>query len=129
LGGESSLTAGMLLSPDSDEEERSALTEAKEFLLDELSGGGRKQSELLKEAKSLGISERTLKRAKSEIGIKAAKEGFGEQGYWIWPLPDTAKDAKHTDSRDLAPLNDKRVENPNPLEDGKEVFDQSIVKT
>lgn len=40
----------------------------------------------------MGISERTLKRAKKNLGVEAFKQGFGKDGAWMWRLP--VKEAK-----------------------------------
>jgi AAA domain/Bifunctional DNA primase/polymerase, N-terminal len=87
--GASTLTAGIILSLPSDEEERGTLAEAKEFLLAALSEGSRDNKVLKQEAKQAGISERTLFRAKQELNIKAEKVGVpGAKGQtWVWKLP------------------------------------------
>jgi hypothetical protein len=45
-----------------------------------------------------GIKPRTLDRAKTDLGVKAAREGFGSEGRWVWYMPQSAptltKDAK-----------------------------------
>src|SRR5215212_3954620 len=65
-----------LLKGPQDEEERSAADEARDFLRSVLAGGVRKESNSVKaEAKSLGISETTLKRVKRSIGVKSVKIG------------------------------------------------------
>jgi putative DNA primase/helicase len=62
-----------------------AISEAKEFLSATLAGGSVDADEVIKEAKALGISEITLRRAKSELGVVAAKDSF--RGPWQWALP------------------------------------------
>jgi AAA domain len=67
------------------EVERSALDEAKDFLRIELAESARIAGDLLKEARGVGISERTLQRARTELGLRSEKAGFGEG--WEWSLP------------------------------------------
>lgn len=67
--GESSVSAGELLAPDLQPEERSVREEAAEFLLEALADGPRPQPEVTKEARALGISEKTLRRAKGDLGV------------------------------------------------------------
>jgi putative DNA primase/helicase len=69
----------------SDPEEHSALGEAKEFLLEELKAGPVPVKKIYAEARDAGHSEKTLNRAKKELGIKAAKAGFS--GGWAWNIP------------------------------------------
>jgi len=78
---------------ESSKEDHSALKEAKDFLIEALSDDEeRYASELIKWAHSLRISERTLKRAKAELGILTRK--FGNA--WTWQLPPKPED--QTDS-------------------------------
>lgn len=68
------------------EEERSALDEAVDFLREELADGQRRPAgDLFKEARKVGISDRTLQRARKRLGIETAKAGFGRG--WEWWLP------------------------------------------
>lgn len=84
-----------------DEEERSALAEARQFLQDELSDGPMYSVQVLKNGRQAGISEPTLRRAKNALKVRSEKEGDGS---WSWRLPDlgegkTAKD-DHTQKDD-----------------------------
>jgi hypothetical protein len=68
------------------EEERSAIDDATEFLLGELGDGQRHPAEeLFKTARKVGISDRTLQRARKASGAKTEKAAFG--GGWEWWLP------------------------------------------
>jgi hypothetical protein len=95
--GVSAAKADALLRVPQDPEERSALAEALEFLRDELDGGPVMARELKADAKRFDISERTLARAKSTLGVVSRREGL--EG-WSWHLPGKAdrnaarKDAK-----------------------------------
>lgn len=60
--------------------------EGEKFLHEELKDGPRNARELIELAKSqLGISERTLQRAKERIGIVATKSGYRDG--WVWQYP------------------------------------------
>jgi RecA-family ATPase len=73
------------------DEGASALDDACEFLRCELSGGPKPSKYLLGEARQAGHSERTLKRAKSRLGVESRKTGT----VWEWALrPEDGKDAK-----------------------------------
>ncbi|WP_338722412.1 AAA family ATPase [Devosia sp. XK-2] len=56
---------------------------AEEFLRRELRDGPRKANEMKALADELGISERTLDRARSRIGVKSVQKKSG----WVWSLP------------------------------------------
>ena len=85
--GVSEATAGQLLRVPVDEEEKSALTEAKEFLLSELRPRPMSAKHVKKNADGADIAYRTLKRAKQALGVRSKKEGDGS---WTWSLPDKA---------------------------------------
>jgi hypothetical protein len=63
-----------------------AQREAREFLLERLADGPVKIADLLKEAKTLGISQSSLKRAKRKLGLPATKEKKLD-GEWSWEMP------------------------------------------
>jgi RecA-family ATPase len=66
-----------------DREDRSAIDEAKAFLESELQPSVRRRATgLLQHARRLDISERTLRRAKKELGVQSAKHQF--EGHWEW---------------------------------------------
>ena len=67
-------TAQQLLRVPEDEEEKSALSEAKEFLLSELKGSPMAARQVKKNAVEADVSERTLKRAKAALGVISTKE-------------------------------------------------------
>jgi hypothetical protein len=62
--------------------------QAKEFLLDQLKDGPKPQADVTAAARAASISEITLKRARRDLGVTAAKDGY--QGAWTLALP-TAK--------------------------------------
>jgi hypothetical protein len=87
------LDANAVLAPPAkdDPDEKSGLREAEHFLLTVLSEGWVECRQVLKEARDSGISERTLKRAKEDIGVVSQREGIeGKRGggRWYWRLPE-----------------------------------------
>lgn len=89
--GESGHTAVSLLAATVGQDDDSgARIEAKNFLLEELANGPRKQSELIGTARKAGISDATLRRAKRLAGVKSHRvsQGTAGGGYWVWELQD-----------------------------------------
>jgi hypothetical protein len=85
--GHSSHTAASLLAASgNNEEDKSALEEAKTFLKESLAEGGQWVKQLIMEARQQGISDRTLKRAKAFLGIKSYRVGTGAEGGWKWTI-------------------------------------------
>lgn len=78
--GLSDLTEEILLQQEGDGESRSAVKEAEEFLHELLKNGPISIAEIKSERAAAGISEKTLKRAKSNLNIKSKKVGND----WIW---------------------------------------------
>jgi hypothetical protein len=91
-GGTSTLTARDILKEPADPEQKSALSKAKEFLSQELADGPVPAEEVKEDARGVGISERTLKRAKRELGITSRKRG----GVWHWELAREEREAGHS---------------------------------
>jgi len=89
--GESSVSAGEILAADLQPEERSAREEAAQFLLEALTDGSRPQPEVIKDARALGISEKTLRRAKGDLGVVSTPRyepgRRGAAGH-DWQLPE-----------------------------------------
>jgi putative DNA primase/helicase len=86
LLGESEHSGTSLLTV-ADEDERSAIEEAVEFLRDFLADGTRQRAnEIYKEAKALHIHDRTLHKASRRLGVKREKAGFTRG--WEWWLPE-----------------------------------------
>jgi hypothetical protein len=90
--GFSEATAAQLLRVPEDDEEKSALTEAKEFLLSELARTPFAAKAIKKSAREADISERTLRRAKQVLGVRSEKESDGS---WTWSLPDKKSEEGH----------------------------------
>ncbi|GJL56891.1 MAG: hypothetical protein NPIRA02_40230 [Nitrospirales bacterium] len=80
------VTPESMLTSKKDPEEQSALEFAEEWLKDFLDECDRAAEDVLKAARRIGISERTLNRAKKSLGIGRRKEGFGKDGTWMWSL-------------------------------------------
>lgn len=90
------LTAEDLNAPyDRSSEERGSRDEAIDWLRDILQDGPQYSQDLIKRAKDeLGVSERTLKRAKAAIDAGHFKEP-GRGGRWMWELSNDDKQGNH----------------------------------
>jgi hypothetical protein len=66
-------------------EERSEREEALDFLRAELAGGPQPTRDVKRAASEAGISERTLARARKDLGVRAEKDGLGP---WVLRLPE-----------------------------------------
>lgn len=93
--GVSDLTASRILSGMATDEDRAALTTAINLLKDALEGGERLADDIRAETKMAGISERTLKRARSDLNVVWRREGFGIGAIYYWSLPDPSKNGFH----------------------------------
>jgi putative DNA primase/helicase len=63
-----------------------ARDDAKKFLAELLAAGPVPKAEIEEAADANGIAERTLRRAKNELGIVAKKDG--QDGCWRWHMPE-----------------------------------------
>jgi hypothetical protein len=86
--GRSEHTAEALNAAPVDQEERSALDEAKDFLEATLHSEPRKVYEITKQARREGIADRTLRRAAKEMGVEKQRIGFGPGSYVEWSIAD-----------------------------------------
>ncbi len=84
------VTAIDALAPE-DSEGRSALDAAKEFLEVELAAGPVGTKQLQKDAEGAGHKWATIRRAKTALGIEAAKGGMGDGWEWRNPGPKMLK--------------------------------------
>lgn len=91
--GESQRTAADLLVDSGGEEDRTIKDDAKQFLQELLSDGRVLQQEVMSEGKKQGFSEKTLRRAKKELGIKSSHDGQGRETKWYWSFPGMDKPA------------------------------------
>jgi hypothetical protein len=91
--GESGLTAETMLSQLRNDtgEERGEKQDAISFLKTVLSDGERPAKDVQTEARQLGISEKTLQRAKHALNVKSDKKGgnFGGNPQWFWKMETT----------------------------------------
>ena len=94
IGADPSLTAERLLGSNVSSDERSARDEAIEFLREQLTDGPQLATMLLRDSKSLGISERTLKRAKVDLNIRSWRSS---EGVWLWQFPEAHEANDATD--------------------------------
>jgi hypothetical protein len=85
--GESSRTAVDLLIDNAGEEEVGLRGFAREFLEGLLAEGPVPSQEVFIKGKREGLSERTLRRAQKDLGIKPKRLGGGRDGKWQWDLP------------------------------------------
>ena len=81
-------------------DDRSALLEAQQVLYSILSKGRVSANNVHRFAKQATVSERTLKRAKRNLGVRSWKFGSGPGSRWYWELPD--------DQKLLRPFKDRR---------------------
>jgi hypothetical protein len=80
------MTADQAIAAQGDQEDRSELADAIEFLRQELAGGGVLSRQLRKAADGGGLAWRTVQRAKRALGVVSNKQGM--QGGWLWRLPE-----------------------------------------
>ncbi len=83
--GGSSLTADELLAIPADDEERGAVEEAADWLVDLLAVGPMASKPVVDAARKAGIAERTLRRAAKRLGVRPRKVGMASG--WVWALP------------------------------------------
>jgi len=95
-----------------------ALDEAAEWLREVLSHGPVEVRRVEADAKACGLSVRTIRRAKREIGAIARKESFG--GGWSWALP--AEGGQGAEEKSLAAFgqNERLGGCKDAYEDGQE---------
>jgi putative DNA primase/helicase len=85
--GESSVTASSVMGQPVDPTERQELTDAEKWLADALSTGPITANDIYRDGRKDGYSDKTLRRAKSKLGIDVYREGYGKEGGWFWRLP------------------------------------------
>jgi hypothetical protein len=82
--GSSAQTATSVLAAPDNEDDKSQLDEAIDWLKAELTDGQQRSAELLKKAKHDGVAEPTLRKAKARLRVRVTK-GFAG---WLWELPE-----------------------------------------
>jgi hypothetical protein len=80
--GEADVSADDLVRPQERDEEAGAVIEAVDWLRDRLVSGSAPARDLIRDAKADGIAERTLRRARDRLGVKATREGFPARTTW-----------------------------------------------
>jgi putative DNA primase/helicase len=68
---------------------------AEHFLIEFLAEGAKTVAEVREAVKAHCLAWRTVERAKSKLGIRATRKGFGEDGGWQWEIPDTFNRPPH----------------------------------
>jgi hypothetical protein len=87
------MTADEAMAPaDDKDKDRRLRNEAANWLKDELQSGPAASQQLFTRGKAGGFSEKTLRRAKHDLRLRAYKEGFGSGSTWMWALPFTEED-------------------------------------
>jgi hypothetical protein len=76
--------------------DRSALTDAGDFLAGELANGPMPAKAIQKSAREAGIAERTLQRAKAALKVISQKDGAA--GPWLWMLPAETTNLANSES-------------------------------
>ena len=89
-GGSNHSADALLAASAGGPEERSALDDAKAFLMDVLSIGSAPSKQIQKQARQAGIMRKTLQRAKKALGVKSTREEY--QSPWMWSLPIDGQD-------------------------------------
>jgi hypothetical protein len=87
--GESTLTAAALLAAEKEPESATALEEAEDFLRQQMDNRRAQVGKVIRDARLMGITERTLRRAKVRLGLASHKQS-GPLGLWYWELPGKA---------------------------------------
>jgi hypothetical protein len=93
------------------EEAVSVLEDAVRLLMDLLTERDQSYREILKEAKTAGISERTLRTAKTQLGVRSYRVNHpGTGAKWLWSL----KSAKEAESNAVAVQRQRAKAQTNP---------------
>jgi hypothetical protein len=111
--------ADSLIGPRLDAHEHSAVDEAKDFLRAELADGPKLARQVIKDAHEAAIAEKTLRRAKSDLGVLSDREGgIAGKGRWLWALPKRANPIDASESGEAGPLsaNGSVERSPGPVQ-------------
>jgi DNA repair protein RadA/Sms len=82
--GPTSISALDLAASGMAEEDRDAINEAAEYLADTLRGGPKPAGEIFSEAKDMGFSTSTIRRAKLRLTVKSRKKSGEKYGKFEW---------------------------------------------
>jgi putative DNA primase/helicase len=108
--GESPHTAVNLLDDSEGEEGRSARNDASEFIRALLANGPVPSEEVFTKGRKQGFSDKTLKRAKKDLGVRSRLVGQGRDGKWQWELSEGAKSAPEGVNIDKLAPSDQLIE-------------------
>ncbi len=121
--GESELTAETMLSPIRSEngEEKSEKQDAIAFLREILRDGEKPVKDVQSESRQVGISEATLRRAKTALNVQSRKDSF-QNGKWFWYVAEDvqtkAEDAQIKEDEHLRVNNTNKTSYSNNLTEG-----------
>jgi KaiC/GvpD/RAD55 family RecA-like ATPase len=85
--GETSITANDLAASNMAVEDRDAIDEAVESLSEMLRGGPRLKGDIVSEMREIGVTNATLRRAKTKLGVRSQKRTGARHGHFEWVLP------------------------------------------
>jgi len=121
--GETELWANEALAKEASKKRAPKLLAAKEFLVDLLANGPKRQIDIVAEGNSQGHAESTLIRARLELSYVSKKDGFS--GGWKWYTPDQWANCEEVQDRQKekpfgllreGENNQKKVANPQAQE-------------
>lgn len=95
------------LSPPQPDGEHSERDEAAHWIEETLADGPVPVENLRRAARLAGLSWATLRRAKSTLGVKALKVGFGKGAHWVWHLrvgEDAHERVEDAHAQSMSPL-------------------------
>jgi hypothetical protein len=81
--------------------ERPQTQEAMCVLYGILCDGRVKANVVIRKAREAGVRERTLDRAKKELGVVSRRHGIGMSAYWTWELPQDSARVRHCREADI----------------------------
>jgi AAA domain/Bifunctional DNA primase/polymerase, N-terminal len=87
---------------------KKASSTAMDFLQQLLRDGPVDQTEAVRLGAEAGFTEKSLRTARENLGVKPTKEGFGAVGKWVWKLPGGLKLVVDNDANKPAPPDNKQ---------------------
>jgi AAA domain len=87
-----------------------ALSRAVAFLEEALAGGPCPHAEVLRRARRLGLTPRTLDRAKALLGVVSEQTSSAGRNHWSWSLPASAADEAFTPDEPFTAETARRLE-------------------
>jgi putative DNA primase/helicase len=84
--------ADQALTAEKDDIRLTARADAEDFLRQALADGPRPVKEIKGEAEDAGLTMRTVRRAKDDIGVRSRRQSYGGggEGEWVWYLPSSS---------------------------------------